>query len=418
MVKKVKKAFFVKSLRRMGGIAMLAVGLLVCTPQNAKADCCDWLVYGGVIAQTAQVVMSQTVSAWQQISNSVGQGMQSMTQVHLQDNNNINSRTNVELKSNHDIATKLSPDPGYDPCHDQKAADLNSSIHTTSAGIAQALTQANSNRPDSPSTAAAEITAECQFGFAPDPNTSPEGKTFALLTTSSCSSKHALMDQNINTLLEPLEYPVPPTFAKPKNGVYQLPQSPVDEKYIPFVAALMFCMNVTPQSPVLPASTTHTFYNMSAKNMINARSAASMGTSACYNALAKRMQFGQDSTGFPATDENSASAHDEQAGLCEEEHAANRLDDAKYNDCQTNGRSTLQAESDHANLLRMDLYTTNVLAKMPPESQEAERNRLQEASDAFERQKQQEMMNVSQAISESFSVKYPQQSNITGMQTN
>ena len=327
-----------------------------------------------LILTEAQNILTRMENASGAVANSYGQLF--TVQATNQDTDTIdaNNANLVDKTTAENLAITYTPPSFHSYCHESQSAASGDNESVASASMAQTMAQGNQAIPREQNTAYNNLLKAEMLGFAPCTNQNdPEYAAWKSLGCNSVDGgTHERQDRNLESLLNPLEYPVDPALPKPNaTSVFAPPTVVSGEKYYPFIAALLLCQHITPSQPVPPQQTANaaTIDAFTIGTRLGTEAMISSSASACYRALARRMQFGSDTANFvaviPDATKGIATRHDEQVARCTEDHAAGYLDDGLYADCQTNGRSDLQAEHDEAFRLEMANFQIQHLAVLP-----------------------------------------------------
>lgn len=378
------KGGVLKRLSRSASYMAVGVILLMATAQPARAQYTVTIVggtdYAELILQYLEQLRQETQAAFGQVANVVAQELGTQANAQIADTTNTNNRENVDVATGEAIATDFTPPSYFSYCHIAQGSALADNNGVPS--LAQAITQGNQTRTmTQASVYKQDLMCEIKLKFAScDPN-DPEGPANIALgcaSTPNGANPHVRQDRNVATLIGPMEYPVDPAYQKPlANGTYAPCPAVSADKYYPFIAALTFCQHATPPQPTPPTVTGNGATNaaFATVDVLNigrytaAETQISAAPTACYDALERRMQFGDNTPNFPAGSPNPAAGivtkHDEQVARCVEDNAAGFLDDALLADCRQNGRSELQAEHDMAYRLQSANYQIKFLATLP-----------------------------------------------------
>jgi hypothetical protein len=370
--------------RLLRGLACLIMAgfMLTATEQPARADgvVIDPAEIAANAAQyvleAAQWVIQNLIAAAGNVAHSVGQMLQTQAAANIADVNNVNRRTDVLVQTAQNVAVGYTRPSNYSYCHvAQSSATADNNEQATKA-MAQAYTQGNQARMADPVANAQEIKNECAMGFAPvTPRNPPDPETSAwvgLGCTAVNGGIYEKQDRNLHAVIGPLQYPVDPQYKPPQSGVLSpTTMSPPAAAYYPFDAALFFCQHIPTAQPLPPQAVSNkpTIDLLKMMQYSSAESAGSGASSACFQALAERMQFPADSeSNFPSNNPVASgdnTRHGEQVQQCIEDHDAYYLDDNLLLLCRTNGRSELQAAHDRAFKNEMANYQSQVLAVLP-----------------------------------------------------
>jgi hypothetical protein len=268
--------------------------------------------------------------------------------------------------------TSGAPEPMYNSAcaHAQALAQQDTNKRNT-AILAKALGGSRPATPSSSTNAAAKFQRDCTIGFKPVDSSGSDAEG-AINSKLGCSNspapKHVREDRSLSALEHLLQFPAPPDMVGPSNvGVYTpFPTTPPsDEKYYPTYAALGFCQNISPSTPVLPTAGSQATAGMAAIALAKPRqeSLDSKVSSVCWNAFAKRLQFSN-----AMQTKMFQKMHTAQATACLYDFDRHIIGQAAAQDCQTNGRSDLQAEHDAAYRASNPDYQTLYLPTLSPDA--------------------------------------------------
>jgi hypothetical protein len=341
--------------RLLCGVACLVV---FGEPANAYDIVSDPIVEAQTTAmhawQQIQDALKELQTSWAVAITEAGTYLQTKIAVMNTDTASANARTNVDVATAQEIAVQNDMPTAYSPCRIAQSAAASSELLKINAAVAQALSNGGASRPTDPSAHAKDIRAGLESGLAPcigDKQTeSSIGK--ALGCTARWGGRWERADLTPAAIFSYLQFPVPPNFSLPTNGVYQQVPIPTQEKYMPFVAALRFCQRITSRIPPAPQAVNGKLPQDVL--MIDAygdmQAASGMAYDTCMSLLSERMQYGQNVS--PAYRD----AFILQKAGCVADAAIGYIDgDPKYTfvdgttgTCSTDGRSELQAMHDKA----------------------------------------------------------------------
>ncbi len=299
-------------------------------------------------------VLKELQTSWSTAITQAGTYLQTMIAEMNTDTASANNRTNVDVATAQNIAVQHDMPKTYSACRIAQSAAASSELSKINASIAQALSNGGASRPTDSSAHAKDIKAGLESGLAPcvgDKQTEASINK-ALGCTSKWSGRWERADLSPAALFGALQFPVPPNFSLPTNGVYQQIPIPTQEKYMPFVAALRFCQRITSRLPPAPQASNGKLPQdvLLIDAYADMQAAASAAYDTCMTLLSERMQYGQ------YVNQAYKDAYVLQKVGCTADAAIGYIDgDQKYTfadgttgTCATDGRSELQAMHDKA----------------------------------------------------------------------
>lgn len=317
---------------------------------------------------TLQYILSQAEFAWTKAQDYIKEGqtewataveaegkyLQTKIAAMTADTTNTNERTNVNVATAQRIAVDNDMPTNYSACHIAQGAAAESELGRINAAVSQALANGGANRPSDVVAQIKDIKAGVDNGLAPCSGISQTESSvhIAMGCTPKWGGRWERADYTEAALFSNLQIPVPPNFVLPTNGVYQQIPVVTSEKYMPFLAALRFCQRISARLPAAPQASNSKLPVDAVKidaygDMLAATSAA---YETCTSFLVERMQYGN----------NIASAYSDahllQITQCSADATIGYIDgtpsytfaDGSTGTCETDGRSTLQAQHDRA----------------------------------------------------------------------
>ena len=268
------------------------------------------------------------------------------------------------------------------PCASAMSVALRAKRDQKTAALTAAFSAANAgSKGASPATEAKQFKEGCALFGARD---GVEGR---LSCTPTGDAKNARRDRTMEAILGYTQYKAPRDMAKPTtSGVYQpfpgFASGSVPDDYIPIAAAFNFCRYISPRTQGVPNVSTRTAETIRQVISQPTREALDSGvTGNCWKFFAERIQFPNGSSNFQAD-------HDEQEEICLVDYDLYVIGQNKLTDCQTYGRSDLQAAFDIANRLGEPRYNSDYFATLKPDTvalvKEAARDAPQQFKDFLE----------------------------------
>jgi hypothetical protein len=301
--------------------------------------------------------MDQADRAFTNACDGIGKAIQNLANAHAADVGNVNTRfSTTEVKTAVEVQEKNQMPDQYSYCKVSQAAAASADMAASMGALAQGL--ANVGPPlNGPQTAAQNIKNGLDLGL--DPCTNSSDTEYAVNKSLKCTPKYGgafeRADRVVAVLYVGFQFPVPPGYKGPVNGVYA-PLDPsiiTSEKYMPFAAAYSACMHLANHMPPAPSAPNGTPNSSAlAKDAYkDADLKGSSGKSECMMQLAERMQIPSGMSAKAYQD-----LHTDQATICTADVSIGYINaDPQYTfaggstgTCQSDGRSTLQRMFDVA----------------------------------------------------------------------
>ena len=431
MTKKSKVGILKKQLGHGAACLVLAAFMLTATAQPAHAQVAtlpEQIIQLAELAlQYAEQLLQATQTAFGQVTNSVGQELQTQATAEIADTAATNAANNVNRQTAENISVAYTRPSNYSYCHIAEMTAMADNNEQAGSAMAQAYTQGNQQSQANPMVNSQVLVNECTLCFAPLGATDPESSEWTgICAANPCVGvEHVRGDRNVAAVTGPLQYPVDPLAQMPlANGTYQRQTAITPDvvaadgtviSYYLFVEALTFCQHLVPLQPAPPKVPAGKI-NINSLNMtqlLTSGSRMSGVASMCFASLSRRMQFGAANAAlWPAGQNNYPGAaniktrHDEQVAECTEANAAGYIDDTILAECQTYGRSELQLQHDRAYANEFGNYQTTVQAYLPTAEAASDTATNNAAEVAFKRDLEAERLALVNATQQFNQTKY------------
>ncbi|MDR3424355.1 MAG: hypothetical protein P4M13_04660 [Alphaproteobacteria bacterium] len=343
-----------KGVLSVAAVLLLEGGLLLPFTRSAEAQTSVPVTDSSVV--TALNALNQAINGGQKIQNTAtGQYIDTV---------NAGNRTNVNAQLAGNLAAQYQIPTDFSYCQQGQRAAAAAQDHLTSAALAQALAQSQ-ERQESPAVQATELKyQQCKL-FGPSNTSDPQASALKALCGNNLSAPaaHARQDRTSESLFGPLQFDYMPNSMNLTNGVYSaapITTTPGTDGQWKYAAALTYCQHVSraqPKPPQAPSDNHATTTMITAMGQaVDAEARSSQGAGGCYAFFTERVRYGQSN--------DFSGLHKQQADRCAADFAAHIISTAENTDCQTNGRSTLQADQDMAYRIKSPDYLSDVVAKL------------------------------------------------------
>ena len=317
------------------------------------------------ISQLLQMVQDEMDAAFDDAIDTMQHWIDELIETQIADVNNVNARNNVNVRTAQDIQVRYYLPQTYSTCRIAQGARARDMMNSADNAVAKAWTNSLISRYNDPATVSAYAADRYKVGLGIcSDRSSVGGSTMptqaALGKALDCQvqwgGKHEGDDGTDEALFDSgYQFPIPENYFPPYNrsGLHLAMPQPATEKYMPYVAALSFCMTKAPLVPPPPAA---------AKGYVTAstiavaaafpemESAAGVALSMCMKYLAERTQYGAN------VRSEFKDLHDGQVIGCMADYKKNLIDDVALADCQRDGRSSLQARHDRSYRAKSERY--------------------------------------------------------------